>query len=171
MDIDKYGPVGYTHDVPADIPPEVILHPERYSHMLQRRSPYAGFKDVREELRLKNYRQYTCADLKAKDKPKNDTSDPKVYDYILYNGEADVLEIRVNTMGPVVDKFLLAETNWTFSGLPKEFHFPSLKGRPELAKYWDKILHVKVGPPPKETDNWGREGHHRFHGLQLGLRE
>ncbi|ORY48435.1 hypothetical protein BCR33DRAFT_714226 [Rhizoclosmatium globosum] len=148
MDIDKYGPVGYTHDVPADIPPE-------------RRSPYAGFKDVREELRLKNYRQYTCADLKAKDKPKNDTSDPKVYDYILYNGEADVLEIRVNTMGSVVDKFLLAETNWTFSGLPKEFHFPSLKGKPEL----------QIGPPPKETDNWGREGHHRFHGLQLGLRE
>ncbi|KAJ3077431.1 hypothetical protein HDU99_001187 [Rhizoclosmatium hyalinum] len=167
--METYSPIEFSHDVPKDLPPEILFNPERYSHMLQRRGLYAGFKDLREQLRLKNYKEYTCAELEGKDKPKDDKSDPKVYDFFMYNGEQDILEIRLNTMGPIVDKFLLAETNWTFTGKSKAFQFPGLMGTPGFTKYWDKIVHIQVDPPSSDIGNWERESHHRNRGLQQAL--
>ncbi|KAJ3291892.1 hypothetical protein HDU79_001924 [Rhizoclosmatium sp. JEL0117] len=169
LDMETYSPIEFSHDVPKDLPPEILFNPERYSHMLQRRGLYAGFKDLREQLRLKNYKEYTCAELEGKDKPKDDKSDPKVYDFFMYNGEQDILEIRLNTMGPIVDKFLLAETNWTFTGKSKAFQFPGLMGTPGFTKYWDKIVHIQVDPPSSDIGNWERESHHRNRGLQQAL--
>ncbi|ORY48436.1 hypothetical protein BCR33DRAFT_735335 [Rhizoclosmatium globosum] len=153
LEMERYGPVYWQPNLPSDLPLQVTMNPERYSHMLSRRNSFSGFKDLRERLRLKRYKKYTCAELGGKERSPDDRVSPKVYDFFLYNGEQDLLEIRLNTLGPVVDKFLLAETNWTFTGKSKPFHFPTLKGK----------------PASQNIGNWGREGHNRNRGLQQAL--
>ncbi|ORY53503.1 hypothetical protein BCR33DRAFT_1781 [Rhizoclosmatium globosum] len=152
----------------TDLPMEVTMHPERYSHMIQRKNAFGGFKDLREKVRLSQYKTYTCEELGGKPQTPSETK-PRILDYIMYNGEQDILEVRLNTLGPIVDKFLLAETNWTFTGKSKEFKFPSLKNNPTFAKYWDKIVHVQVDPPLKDEGHWAREHHNRNQGLKQGL--
>jgi len=42
-------------------------------------------------------------------------------DAVLYNGEEDLLEFRLRLLWSRVDKFVVVESNHTFSGKPKEF--------------------------------------------------
>ncbi|KAJ3072807.1 hypothetical protein HDU99_002093 [Rhizoclosmatium hyalinum] len=170
LDCEVFSPVMYQPEL-TDLPREVVMNPARYSHMLQRRNSYAGFKDLRERDRVLLSKQFTCEELGGTNKNMaNASSVPRVLDYILYNGEQDILEVRLNTLGPYVDKFLIAETNWTFTGKPKEFKLPSLENHPAFTKYWDKIVHIQVDPPSSDVnDNWEREHYNRNRGLQLGL--
>lgn len=46
-----------------------------------------------------------------------------IYDTFLYNGEEDMLEIRLNELKDVVDYFVICEATHTFSGKPKEISF------------------------------------------------
>jgi beta-1,4-mannosyl-glycoprotein beta-1,4-N-acetylglucosaminyltransferase len=43
----------------------------------------------------------------------------KIFDAFTFNGEWDMLEIRVKTLAKVVDHFVIVESNLTFSGRPK----------------------------------------------------
>ncbi|ORY42018.1 hypothetical protein BCR33DRAFT_718648 [Rhizoclosmatium globosum] len=162
LDCEVFNPVMYQPDG---------MNPARYSHMLQRRNAFAGFKDLRERDRVLLSKRFTCEELGGTNKNMaNAPSVPRVLDYILYNGEQDILEVRLNTLGPYVDKFLIAETNWTFTGKPKEFKLPLLENHPAFTKYWDKIVHIQVDPPSSDVnDNWEREHYNRNRGLQLGL--
>lgn len=47
-----------------------------------------------------------------------------VYDLFSYNGEEEMLRIRLELLSPHVDRFVIAEGNRTFSGKPKEFTLP-----------------------------------------------
>lgn len=65
-----------------------------------------------------------------------------VFDCFTFFKELDILEIRLNELDPVVDKFVLVESSYTFQNQPKPFFFEENKGRYE--KFLHKIIHIKV---------------------------
>lgn len=70
---------------------------------------------------------------------------PRVYDCFMFNGEFDLLEIRLKTHWNVVDKFVIVEGNRTFRGQDKKY---SLLHLPEyLMKYTSKIKDVFFDVP------------------------
>ncbi|KAE9403729.1 glycosyltransferase family 17 protein [Gymnopus androsaceus JB14] len=71
----------------------------------------------------------------------------KVVDAILVSNELDLLEIRLNELDPVVDRFFLIESNATFTGLPKETYFRNNRDRFE--KFAKKISY-RFLPGPSE---------------------
>jgi hypothetical protein len=86
-----------------------------------------------------------------------------------FNNELDVLEIRLRTLDPVVDRFVLAEATVTQRGNPKPLYFQENKARFE--PWLDKIEHVIVEdmPPGKGPDfDWARERWQR-NALERGL--
>ena len=46
-----------------------------------------------------------------------------IYDCFPFFNEIDLLKIRLNTLDGVVDKFVIYESQYTFSGNIKEFYF------------------------------------------------
>ena len=90
----------------------------------------------------------------------NDTK-PKVYDATLFSVELDLLELRLVELYDVVDKFLILESNSTFTGLPKELVFA--KNRARFAFAEDKILYKAVEIPmiKKGQDPFELEAMHR----------
>ena len=82
----------------------------------------------------------------------------KTYDTFCYNGEEDILEIRLNILNKYVDWFVLCEANETFSGKPKPLYFKESDDR--FAKWKDKI--ITTNPRPIETENaFVRAGHQK----------
>lgn len=70
-----------------------------------------------------------------------------VYDCFQFFNELDILKIRLNVLGPVVDKFVISEATETFSGLKKPLYYEENK---ELfAEFADKIIHVVVEDTPE----------------------
>lgn len=68
-----------------------------------------------------------------------------VIDIISYNGEEDLLDLRLKTLGSSVDQFIIVEATETFSGKPKELRF-----NPEKFKS-DKIKYHVVDDYPNDT--------------------
>ena len=66
----------------------------------------------------------------------------KIYDLFCYNGEADILEIRLNILDPYVDFSVLGESEQTFSKRRKSLYYAEQKER--FAKWKDKIIYVKI---------------------------
>jgi len=79
----------------------------------------------------------------------------KVYDCFPFFNELDVLEIRLKELWDVVDVFVLAESNLSHSGKPKEYIFENNKARFE--QYLSKIRHIKIDDMPETNDSWVRE--------------
>lgn len=71
-----------------------------------------------------------------------------VYDCFTFFNELDMLEIRLNTLAEVVDKFVLVEMAYTFQRKSKPLYFEENKERFEAFK--DKIIHVKLTEVPEE---------------------
>ena len=70
-----------------------------------------------------------------------------VYDCFQFFNELDILKIRLNVLGPVVDRFVISEATETFSGLKKPLYYEENK---ELfAECADKIIHVVVEDTPE----------------------
>ncbi|NMH29229.1 glycosyltransferase family 17 protein [Flavobacterium silvaticum] len=69
-----------------------------------------------------------------------------VYDCFIFFNELDLLEIRLNELDSVVDKFVIVEADRTFQNKPKPFIFEENKQRFE--KFLDKIIHVKLTKYP-----------------------
>lgn len=79
--------------------------------------------------------------------------------FIFYN-ELDILAIRLEELYPVVDEFVLVESNKTFRGAQKPWIFEENKDR--FAKYLDKINHIMLVDDNKFSSNpkiepWDRE--------------
>ena len=60
----------------------------------------------------------------------------------MYNGEEDILDIRLNTLGEIVDKFIILESPRSHSLLPRELEYPKQKERFE--KFKDKISYYSL---------------------------
>lgn len=84
----------------------------------------------------------------------------KVYDCFPFFNELDVLEIRLQELWDVVDVFVLAESNLSHSGKPKEYVFENNKDR--FSKYLSKIRRVVVDDMPNTNDSWVRERYQRW---------
>lgn len=65
-----------------------------------------------------------------------------VYDCFTFFNELDLLEIRLNTLDAVVDKFVIAEATRTHTGKPKELLFQ--KNQERFKKFAEKIIYIVV---------------------------
>ncbi|KAJ7496983.1 glycosyltransferase family 17 protein [Mycena latifolia] len=77
-----------------------------------------------------------------------ESSNVKILDAILMSTELDLLEIRMNELDPVVDRFYIIESNATFTGLPKETSFALNRSR--FSKFEKKISYRLVPGYPLE---------------------
>ena len=91
-----------------------------------------------------------------------------VWDCFTFFNELDILDLRLSELDGVVDKFVVAEANRTFSNEPKPLIF--LENRDRFARYLHKIVHVVVDDLPNDGDAWDREAFQR-NALVRGLEE
>ena len=89
-----------------------------------------------------------------------------IFDCFTFFNELDILEIRLNEMAPVVDRFVLVEARKTFQGADKPLYFDENKAR--FAPFLDKIEHVIVDFPEDlglyrkaASQAWAREYYQR----------
>ncbi|XP_077243902.1 beta-1,4-N-acetylglucosaminyltransferase family protein [Tasmannia lanceolata] len=79
-------------------------------------------------------------------------SEPRrVFDAVLFNNELDLLEIRWRELLPYVHKFILLESNTTFTGIPKPLFFAKNRHRFDFAG--DKISHDLFTYPITDSSN------------------
>ena len=88
----------------------------------------------------------------------------KVYDCFIFNHEIELLELRLNILDSVVDKFILTEGDTTFSGNPKESFY--LKNKERFSKWEDKIIHNFISVPDLKIP-WDREIYSRNSMIKL----
>jgi len=77
--------------------------------------------------------------------------DRKVYDAILFFNELDLLEIRLNTLDPLVDFFIISESTRTHSGLEKPLYYFENKAR--FKQFEHKIIHQVIDDTPDDYTN------------------
>src|SRR3989338_7414871 len=65
-----------------------------------------------------------------------------IYDTFMFFNELDLLEIRLNVMNEVVDKFVLVESPFTYSGKAKPLFFQLNKKR--FSKFLHNINYVLI---------------------------
>lgn len=74
----------------------------------------------------------------------------KIYDIFTYNGEVDILKLRLNILYDHVDQFVIVEAPTTFSGLSKPLYFEQQKERFE--KFKDKIKYFVIDDYPNDPE-------------------
>jgi beta-1,4-mannosyl-glycoprotein beta-1,4-N-acetylglucosaminyltransferase len=72
------------------------------------------------------------------------------YDCFYFFDEFDLLEIRLNVLDSVVDKFVLIESTETFNGKQKSLVFQ--QNRDKFKKWEDKIIYHCVDDFPNDSD-------------------
>ncbi len=77
-----------------------------------------------------------------------------IYDCFSFFNELDLLEIRLNTLDKVVDRFVLSESNYTHTGTPKPLYFKENESR--FKKFSDRIIHV-ISPNPADPTRAGSD--------------
>ena len=60
----------------------------------------------------------------------------------MYNGEEAILDIRLNILDPIVDKFIIIESNVSHSLLARELEYPKQSDR--FHKFKDKIYYYQI---------------------------
>ena len=85
----------------------------------------------------------------------------KTYDVFPFFNESDLLKIRVNTLGKIVDEFIIVEADTTFSGLAKPFF--ANKALLGLEAFKEKITIHKISGIPKNLNSWESEKFQRDH--------
>lgn len=98
-----------------------------------------------------------------------------IYDCFIFFNELELLDIRLNMLKDVVDKFVLVEGKKTHTGNDKPLYFQENRGR--FAAFEDKIIHVVVDdfpiPPEGYTErdtSWMREDWQR-NAMVRGLKD
>ena len=74
-----------------------------------------------------------------------------IYDCFLFFNELDLLEMRLNELDSLVDKFVIVESTETFSKKKKPLYYKENKDR--FSKFQDKIIHVIVDDSPEKEKN------------------
>ena len=75
-----------------------------------------------------------------------------IYDCFPFFNELDVIEIRLNELNSVVDKFVLVESTRTFQKQPKPLYYQKNKER--LKDFEDKIMRIVVDKSPNFFSKW-----------------
>lgn len=85
----------------------------------------------------------------------------------MFFNELDILEIRLNTLNDLVDKFVLVEGTKSKTNKDKELYYAKNKER--FAKFNDKIIHIVVDDFPEYSGNpWVYENFQR-NAIERGL--
>jgi len=92
----------------------------------------------------------------------------KTYNCFQFYNELDILEIRLEENWDTTDYFVIAESDHTHSGIPKEFILE--KNWDRFKKYAEKIRHIKITDSieeqrkyfPNDSDEWVREKFQRY---------
>ncbi len=71
----------------------------------------------------------------------------KIVDTFSFCRELDLLEIRLNSLAPYVEKFVLCESEFTHSGNPKELYFNDNKERFKDFNIVHLVCGLKIGTP------------------------
>lgn len=79
----------------------------------------------------------------------------KIFDCFLFNGEFDILELRLKIMAPFVNQFVLIEAGTTFTGLPKQNLFQTQAIR--FSEYGDKLKVISLQKLPSTNNAWENE--------------
>ena len=85
-----------------------------------------------------------------------------IYDCILFFNEVEILKLRLEEIGDLVDKIILIEGSHTYSKVPKISFYEKYKYK--FKKYNNKILHFIVDLShllPKETIRFDYEFYQR----------
>ena len=90
-----------------------------------------------------------------------------IYDCFTFFNELDLLEIRLNVLNDVVDRFVLVEAGQTHTGKPKRLLYEENKLR--YSKFADKIIHVRIDSFPSGHDAWWNENYQR-NAIMQGLK-
>jgi beta-1,4-mannosyl-glycoprotein beta-1,4-N-acetylglucosaminyltransferase len=81
----------------------------------------------------------------------------KFIDAFLFYNEIKMLDFRINYLKDYVDYFVIVESTFTFTGLPKKLYFDEIK-----EQYKDlKIVHYVVSDMPNDGDAWKNEHYQR----------
>jgi hypothetical protein len=84
----------------------------------------------------------------------------RVVDAFPFFNELEMLEIRLNVLDAVVDRFVILESTVTYSGRPKPLWYADHRARFE--RWADRIEHVIVDDSPDTgNDYWARERYQR----------
>ena len=83
----------------------------------------------------------------------------QIIDCFTFFNELDLLELRLETLDPVVDRFVLAEARYTFQGHSKTCLFEENKAR--FRRFLPKIEHVIVDAFAATENSWHREAEQR----------
>lgn len=94
---------------------------------------------------------------------------PRIYDCFTFFNELELLEIRLNELDSVVDRFVICEATKTHQGQPKPLYFQENMHR--FGPFLHKITHIidefpdemetGGGPSFPSGMNWARERHQR----------
>lgn len=105
-----------------------------------------------------------------------------IIDCCTFNGEDDLLEIRLNILDPHVDLFVIGEAELTFAGHAKELLFPKVATRyekwfhkmryaPVISHYEPRILEYMVLQCEKDMSYPHRTAFYQKEHLQLAFRD
>src|SRR5262245_901667 len=78
-----------------------------------------------------------------------------IVDGFIFFNELDLLEIRLQELAPVVDRFLLIEARETHTLKPKPLYFD--ENRERFRPFLDRIEHVVVDRFPDRNSFWNAE--------------
>lgn len=77
----------------------------------------------------------------------------RIFDIFPFFNELDLLEIRLNELAGVVDRFVIAEARQTYAGAEKPLYFADNRAR--FSAFADRITHIIVDdPPPDARQGW-----------------
>ena len=84
----------------------------------------------------------------------------RIFDMFPYNGEIELLKIKLHEMAPWVERFVIVEAATTFSGQPKPLYLASQSA--EIAPFLSKITHIVIREFPDHLRSaWAREFYQR----------
>jgi beta-1,4-mannosyl-glycoprotein beta-1,4-N-acetylglucosaminyltransferase len=75
-----------------------------------------------------------------------------IYDCFGFFNELELLELRLNELAGVVDKFVLMEATKTHTNKPKPLYYQENQSR--FSAFRDKIIHLVVADLPDSNDAW-----------------
>lgn len=82
-----------------------------------------------------------------------------IYDCFTFFNELELLELRLNELADVVDKFVLVEATQTHTNKPKPLYFRENRAR--FSAFHNQIIHVVVDDMPQSFDPWVPENFQR----------
>jgi beta-1,4-mannosyl-glycoprotein beta-1,4-N-acetylglucosaminyltransferase len=82
-----------------------------------------------------------------------------IFDCFIFFNEFELLEIRLNELNDVVDKFVLVEATKTHQGKDKPLYFE--ENKKQFSDFLNKIIHIAVGDYPKRANPLQLEYHQR----------